>query len=144
MASTNLVSKRHRSNHGKAFLLPFVTRGSNRIDLIVPRGGDQETSDAFNDALTEETAPLNPEPVPTKTTSSAVVSPSIAVAKLAGVLSWIGKSYSHRLESRPILTKSVTAGIIFGLSDYLAQRVEGRGSGDTGHVNDSTVASKLD
>jgi hypothetical protein len=37
----------------------------------------------------------------------------------------IGKTYSQQLESRPIMTKSVTAGLIFGLSDLLAQSIEG-------------------
>lgn len=40
------------------------------------------------------------------------------------LLAGIGKSYSLSLERRPILTKSVTACIIFGMSDYLAQKLE--------------------
>jgi protein Mpv17 len=39
-------------------------------------------------------------------------------------LTALGKVYGTALEQRPILTKSATAGIIFALSDYLAQRVE--------------------
>ena len=36
----------------------------------------------------------------------------------------LGKQYSAALERAPIFTKSVTAGFIFALSDYLAQRFE--------------------
>jgi len=38
----------------------------------------------------------------------------------------LGYWYGEQLQHRPILTKSVTAGIIFTLSDYLAQRLEQR------------------
>jgi protein Mpv17 len=34
----------------------------------------------------------------------------------------LGSAYADSLSQRPILTKSVTAGIIFALSDYIAQR----------------------
>lgn len=36
----------------------------------------------------------------------------------------MGKFYSSQLDLRPIITKSWTAGLIFALSDYLAQRIE--------------------
>jgi hypothetical protein len=39
-----------------------------------------------------------------------------------------GKAYASSLDARPILTKSVTAGCIFAVSDYLAQRLESSGS----------------
>lgn len=44
-----------------------------------------------------------------------------AIATLCGSM---GKFYSTQLELRPIITKSWTAGLIFALSDYLAQRIE--------------------
>jgi len=51
------------------------------------------------------------------TASSAMV--------LAPIFSF-GKFYANSLEKRPIFTKSVTAGLIFTLSDWLAQRLEGK------------------
>ena len=39
----------------------------------------------------------------------------------------MGEAYSNAIQQKPILTKSITAGIVFGLSDYLAQRVENTG-----------------
>ena len=44
---------------------------------------------------------------------------------LAPLLS-LGKQYSAALDRAPILTKSITAGCIFALSDYLAQRLENK------------------
>jgi hypothetical protein len=39
----------------------------------------------------------------------------------------LGQSYSTLLSTHPILTKSVTAGIIFGLLDWAAQTIENKG-----------------
>ncbi|GAX29235.1 protein Mpv17 [Fistulifera solaris] len=41
-------------------------------------------------------------------------------------LTKLGTWYAVQIEKRPIYTKSVTACIIFALSDYLAQRLEGK------------------
>ena len=54
---------------------------------------------------------------------------STAVMAVLAPLSSIGSFYAHQLRTRPIQTKSVTAGIIFGLSDYFAQTIE-RGKDD--------------
>jgi len=40
----------------------------------------------------------------------------------------LGKKYAFVLEKSPIITKSVTAGLIFGLSDYVAQDLEHGGN----------------
>lgn len=47
---------------------------------------------------------------------------------LLGFASSLGSAYASWLERRPIITKSVTASLIFGLSDYLAQVLEARSS----------------
>eukprot|EP00536_Pseudo-nitzschia_multiseries_P009695 jgi/Psemu1/201371/e_gw1.278.56.1 len=39
-------------------------------------------------------------------------------------LTSLGAFYSKQLELQPILTKSYTAGLIFGLSDFFAQKIE--------------------
>jgi len=49
---------------------------------------------------------------------SAVVAVPLTIIKAAGAL------YSNQLILRPKLTKSATAGIIFGLSDFCAQLIE--------------------
>lgn len=47
-----------------------------------------------------------------------------------GALTQFGATYASCLERRPILTKSATAGAIFALSDFLAQRLEKRSDSD--------------
>lgn len=43
---------------------------------------------------------------------------------LTGALAALGKFYSSSLESSPVLTKSVTAGVLFAISDQMAQMLE--------------------
>ena len=59
------------------------------------------------------------EPVSTKSPLFAG-----AMAPVASTLASFGASYGASLQARPIVTKSVTAGFIFALSDFLAQRWE--------------------
>jgi len=59
---------------------------------------------------------------PVSMQSGAGAVPGIStIATLCGSM---GKFYSSQLSIRPIITKSWTAGIIFALSDYIAQRTE--------------------
>lgn len=46
-------------------------------------------------------------------------------------LDTIGRFYATSLNNRPIVTKSVTAGVTFFLSDYFAQHLEKKGNEDT-------------
>eukprot|EP00559_Dactyliosolen_fragilissimus_P007099 CAMPEP_0184859332 /NCGR_PEP_ID=MMETSP0580-20130426/4335_1 /TAXON_ID=1118495 /ORGANISM="Dactyliosolen fragilissimus" /LENGTH=77 /DNA_ID=CAMNT_0027355899 /DNA_START=92 /DNA_END=322 /DNA_ORIENTATION=+ len=39
-----------------------------------------------------------------------------------------GRFYSKSLSTSPVITKSITAGIIFGMSDYTAQLIEKDGT----------------
>ena len=52
------------------------------------------------------------------TLSSAILSP------ISSTLATFASIYSHQLSARPLLTKSLTAGIIFMASDYCAQLIE--------------------
>lgn len=83
------------------------------------RGGDQET-EATKD--TSERSDL----------MSAIALPSIAS---------LGKAYAQSLKTSPIATKSVTAGAIFFLSDYAAQRIEKKA--DTKHDWKRTISTAL-
>jgi len=90
---------------------------------MIPRGGDQESNVLDLDAPVEvETSSVEPEAVP-KTAAAAALSPSV-VSKVMATLTSAGACYSRQLEMRPIMTKSYTAGLIFGLSDYFAQKIE--------------------
>mmetsp|Transcript_28844 Transcript_28844/g.57580 ORF Transcript_28844/g.57580 Transcript_28844/m.57580 type:complete len:393 (+) Transcript_28844:2-1180(+) len=58
---------------------------------------------------------------PIRAPSSLLMS---AVAPITATLRAAGAFYTRQLSVRPVLTKSMTAGIIFGLSDWCAQLIE--------------------
>lgn len=106
----------------------------------IARGGEQEEILLDDDETvgTEETAAPADEPEPTSletaTEDPTTTSPSHLDTLKAGVgsvaimgqsaLGCVGKFYTQSLDTFPILTKSCTAGLIFGLSDLLAQKIE--------------------
>ncbi|KAL3924209.1 MAG: hypothetical protein SGILL_001186 [Bacillariaceae sp.] len=116
----------------KSYTSSLTQRGNSRSTtgrLIrnIPRGGEQEGENtrAESTSPTEvETASVAEVPTETLKASTSVASVSI-LSRVLTAFATIGKSYSTSLEARPILTKSCTAGLIFGLSDYLAQTIEG-------------------
>lgn len=99
--------------------IPLFKRSSRRPALMIPRGGELESDAVDNNVNTMETEP-SPEPEITTAASLSVPAASKAIVALTSV----GKYYSQQLELRPILTKSYTAGFIFGLSDFFAQKIE--------------------
>lgn len=112
--------------------------------LVLLRGGDQEVGDASGEGISEEGS------VGTGTFADSAGSSGFPSQRSAAVppalfaaLGSLGRSYTAQLGRRPILTKSATAGLIFGLSDYLAQKIESsRGddkvsSGESGNAMDS-------
>jgi len=96
----------------------FVSRRvlSHRPQLKI-RGGNQEIEIHDRGAELESEA----EATAASTNTASLFIP----CKLIATLATIGRFYSNQLELRPILTKSYTAGLIFGLSDYFAQKLEG-------------------
>jgi len=78
------------------------------------RGGAEETVAEPVDMPLEETKP----------------NMAAAVPMLTSTLAAFGKYYGSSLQTNPILTKSLTAGAIFTLSDYLAQRLESSSNKD--------------
>jgi protein Mpv17 len=56
------------------------------------------------------------------------------------LVSQLGSVYSENLSQRPILTKSLTAGFIFCLSDYIAQRSTASKFGDNSGINRTRLA----
>ena len=70
------------------------------------------------------------EPVPLSATKSPSVALAGALAPITSVLQSAGASYSNLLNTRPILTKAVTACVVFGLSDWSAQQIEAGASSD--------------
>ena len=89
------------------------------------RGGEE-----VHQPTTAETGPAE-EPLVLKrsrpTPATATTSAAFAVSGLAAmgnVLTTAGRVYTRHLDQYPIFTKSYTAGVVFALSDYIAQKVE--------------------
>lgn len=72
----------------------------------------------------EEVTPTDDLPIEKENPSMVASAIMPKLSMLTTAFATIGKQYSSQLEQRPILTKSYTAGIIFWLSDFLAQRIE--------------------
>lgn len=75
---------------------------------------------------------IESQPLPEKATAQtssikSALSSTMIVTPLSNILKVITVTYTKQLTSRPILTKSLTAGIVFGLSDYCAQLIEKNG-----------------
>ena len=132
-------------NHGP---VPLFQMSSRRADLMIPRGGEQETDVMDLDEVETEPS-TESKPTTTATTANTANASAISlpvVAKAIAALTSVGKCYSLQLELRPILTKSYTAGLIFGLSDFFAQKIErsNDANGASGTINwTRTLASTL-
>ena len=92
-------------------------------------GGSLEMMEGRRRAPEDVDDAVAPPPPSSANTMMMVMAPVSALLKAAGGL------YVRQLTLRPVLTKSLTAGVIFGLSDACAQSIEGRRrkEGDT-HV----------
>lgn len=78
-----------------------------------------------------------------QSTSSSIGTMSFIGAATLRLVS-LGKLYSIVLESRPILTKSVSAGVIFALSDFLAQQLEKRGNKEANTTTAIIIPQKIE
>jgi len=110
---------------------------SSLCSLATLRGGEQQEdkhrpppaveTDEETVARAQEQVPKEEPPLLKVTKESSGFKESLltsAVALPMGALTKFGTTYASCLEQRPILTKSATAGCIFALSDFLAQRLE--------------------
>jgi protein Mpv17 len=91
------------------------------------RGGDQESlPEQVAEAVIspEEEVVVKPAAPVAQETKDLKLSFAAVTAPMLSSITTFGKAYASSLEARPILTKSTTAGFIFALSDYLAQRFE--------------------
>lgn len=80
------------------------------------RGGDQPLEEV------EEPSSPSAMETPSSIQTSAVTVPGFAV--MGSYLATAGRIYTQQLDKFPIFTKSYTAGIVFALSDYIAQKIE--------------------
>lgn len=93
--------------------------------------GDEESSSASVEMAAKSSLSLEDDSTISNPPPSALSSPLVSVvAPISAALRAAGAFYTHQLVLRPVFTKSLTAGIIFGLSDWCAQLIE-RDDSDT-------------
>lgn len=109
----------------------FAVLMSTQLHLRIPRGGDHQSAEENEDLIDLDIL------LPTKKSSSflAILSPFAAMLQNAG------SSYSTALSTRPIVTKSCTAGVTFFLSDLCAQQIENKNKKDGKHNWTRTIVS---
>jgi len=125
--NTAFTSRKHESRVSS--ILSLSLRGGQQeeaTEAITVEEGiyQEEVFEGVEAQKIEEEKPPASSLVPETKTLGAMT----MMAPLTAVLSSLGKSYGAQLQSRPILTKSVTAGLIFGLSDWTAQRLAKKSS----------------
>lgn len=98
---------------------------SNNNELATPPGG--RSGGGASSTITIQA---------TTTTKTAMLLPS----SISSLFLKFGRMYVNQLSLHPILTKSVTAGIIFGLSDLCAQSIE-RSNGTVDSSSSSTTVT---
>jgi hypothetical protein len=86
------------------------------------RGGEQQESSDNNAEASSDFLERGQSAATTGKIQQAAAIPALSAALSA--LTFVGQKYTRYLETFPILTKSFTAGVIFGLSDLLAQKLE--------------------
>lgn len=116
------------------------SRAASRLSVQTPihqahlnlRGGEQQGEDKTTENPATESLPtkfeIDQEVLENKLEPSIPVTKSLSnagvFAPMVSTLTSFGTVYGTSLQKRPIATKSMTAGFIFALSDYLAQRWE--------------------
>lgn len=106
---------------------------------------DVEMTESQPAAVEEDADPSSPIKSFDDFTSPVATRPSpllSAMAPISAVLQTAATFYTQQLTARPIVTKSLTAGIIFGLSDWCAQLIE-RGEGDEDGAKSPLVFSRI-
>lgn len=109
-----------------------VSHRPSQLHLRIPRGGQQDIVEGKEDDI------IDLDVVPELKKSSTVLS---LVAPLVTVAQNLGSSYSTSLTTRPIFTKSCTAGVTFFLSDVCAQNIENKNKKDAKYDWTRTLVS---
>ena len=95
--------------------------------FLIPRGGGAEPDEDIIDLDNSNRVPNETSETDSGSSSSPRMASSVSSpGALTGALSSLCALYSNALEVYPILTKSVTAAILFDVSDQMAQMIEMR------------------
>ena len=98
--------------------------------FLMLRGGQQEDEGQVIEVDEPEPPVAPPTPITaTPSASTTTTKSALALPAMTGALQSVGAFYASCLQNSPIFTKSITAGCIFAVSDYLAQRLEASASG---------------
>ena len=133
-ATTTATTAIRRHQVQKTFVATSATR-SSAIGTTTPsaflyglRGGaDGSGASATEEAVTDEIEAIEAEVIdpPAIQSPDTVQPPKPAPTNMVlAPLFSLGQVYAQQLQVRPMMTKSVTAGLIFTLSDWLAQQLE--------------------
>lgn len=115
--------------------LPSRSVTSHRVLASKLRGGSQQESPG------EEADEIDldaPNPIPEKHSTRGLMT-TLDATGLTTALVAFGRIYSNSLETWPIATKSVTAAVLFGMSDQMAQAFEIRRARSKG-TDKSTIS----
>lgn len=98
------------------------------LHLVLPiRGGGDETPESGSAGSSASSEDGGHVVADTSTGKSATGTTVVSLAPITSLLQSAGGTYSNLLNTRPILTKAITASLIFGLSDFSAQQIEDGG-----------------
>ena len=136
-AANNGVSNRKQARCLSSLVLPLRGGAEGEDESVMPEDGDDAPSAVDDDVESVDESPTSAksadiiveEPAPTSGKSPSVAL-AAALTPVTSVLRSAGTSYSNLLTARPILTKAITASVIFGLSDWSAQQLEGKDDAD--------------
>ena len=121
-----VVSKGSRHHH-VAVAAAAQRRRSPAVWKIL-RGGAQEEEEEESRSTSTSTSSTIDETPPSATTTCTTAATVLVLpkqlTKITTACASIGKLYLQQLQQNPIVTKSITAGFIFGLSDVLAQKID--------------------
>ena len=123
-----------RSFNRKSDLLRIISRGGSR-------GGESEPETTTGATNPSEAASAAVAPIPAVSSLSPI---PFFGETIVAVLTTLGRCYSRQLEVHPILTKSYTAGFIFGISDFCAQLIEGSSSSNQDDGLSSSGSNSID
>jgi len=167
-SASSAVSRRHHSNHGIDYSKTKGARiAMNGISarlsftepmsyLRIPRGGNEETVEELASVVADDEYDVpgtageddvvvqekqqdstNIQKVPDlKYASSSKI--CALISPITSILQCSGAFYSNALSAYPILTKSLTAGFTFYLSDYTAQKLENKNDEEKANKHDWT------
>lgn len=113
----------------------YGAQADETVEMTASHPADVDAESASSSSAAPDDSPV------ANTASSSKLSPLLSImAPASALLKMAATFYTQQLVSNPIITKSLTAGIIFGLSDWCAQLIE---RGEKSSEEAPVVASRV-